>query len=65
MKNWKTTLCGLVVGFANLWANGFTIKAAVVSSLLTTLGLLSKDHNVTGGDVSQSETTTIVPTVQK
>lgn len=59
MKNWKTTLVGLLAGgtisidaFIN---QGFTIgwKQAVVGLAIALIGALAKDHNVTGGTKPQ------------
>lgn len=62
MKNYKTTLAGLVTGLPILIdalvtaynAGTFTGKTGIQLSLsigLVLLGVLSKDHNVTGGTV--------------
>lgn len=57
MKNWKTTVAGLGLAFANLFiaalTTGVTPKDAAVSAGLGLLGMLAKDHNVTGGEVRQ------------
>jgi hypothetical protein len=61
MKNWKTTLAGvlaLVVAVANAILNMLNGLPVDITSLLTTivagLGLIAaKDSNVTGGTVSQ------------
>jgi hypothetical protein len=53
MKNWKTTLAGLGVGFLNLYANGMSAKTAALSVGLAALGVFAKDANVTGGTVRQ------------
>lgn len=52
-KNWKTTVFGLGAGALNMFANGTNWKQVLLSVGLAGLGLLSKDHNVTGGDVHQ------------
>ena len=58
MKNWQTTLAGLLVGLTGSAAigwqkpdgsvNWFAVALAVASALL---GLVAKQHNVTGGTV--------------
>lgn len=61
MKNWKTTIAGLLAagstaGFGAYQAtmgtkgNGFIIAAAIFQAAL---GFLAKDSNVTGGSVQQ------------
>jgi hypothetical protein len=51
--SWKTSLLGIGLGFLNLVVNGMTAKQAGMSLGLAALGCLAKDHNVTGGTVSQ------------
>jgi hypothetical protein len=64
MKNWKTTLAGLTVGLPVAWdaivqaynAGAFTGKSGlqlVAAIGIVLLGLVSKDHNVTGGTKPQ------------
>lgn len=53
MRNWKTTLAGVLGAVLNLVANGTNWKAASVSVGLAAIGALAKDHNVTGGTVQQ------------
>lgn len=48
MKNWKTTLFGLASGALNMFANGTNWKQVLVSLGLAGLGLLAKDHDVSG-----------------
>lgn len=49
MKNWKTTLVGLAMGFINLLVagltSGITLKDAAISAAIATLGLLAKDFD--------------------
>jgi hypothetical protein len=62
MKNWQTTLAGLLVGLTGAtgvgWqkpdgsVNWIAIAIAVTSALL---GLVSKQHNVTGGTIPQTK----------
>lgn len=55
MKNWKTTVCGLVAAIA------LALQAADLTDWKTILGIVSvaaigyfaKDNNVTGGTVQQ------------
>ena len=58
MKNWKTTVSGIIAGLPQLitavtpmlpqkWANIFSGVGMVL------FALSAKDHNVTGGDVKQ------------
>ncbi len=64
MKNWKTTIAGLIAGvplaadalFTAYSQGAFTGKSgmqlfAAIGIIL--LGLISKDHNVTGGTTTQ------------
>ncbi len=53
MKNWKTTLFGLAAAALNLFANGTNWKQVLVALGLAGLGAVAKDHNVTGGTVTQ------------
>lgn len=48
MRNWKTTLIGVGLGFLHLWANGLQPKQAAVAIGMATLGALAKDYDVTG-----------------
>lgn len=48
MKNWKTSLAGLGAAMLNLFANGHGWKEILVSAGFAALGLVSKDHDVTG-----------------
>lgn len=67
MKNWKTTLAGLLAGLPVLGdalytayqAGAFTGKTGI--QLVTGIGMVlfgvwAKDHNVTGGTVVQNST---------
>lgn len=64
MKNWKTTIAGLVTGvpiaidalITAFQAGAFTGKSGVqlVAAIgIILLGLVTKDHDVTGGTVKQ------------
>jgi len=57
MKNWKTTVAGiLVAAIAGATALGYLTaeQAAEITGALTALGLIAAtDHNVTGGSVEQ------------
>ena len=59
MKNWKTTLCGLLLGGGisvdTIIEQGFTKgwKFALIGLAIALLGAFSKDSNVTGGTVKQ------------
>lgn len=63
MKNWKTTLLGALAGLAMLFGNAvqsrqsggapITIGNLLGPAMVTLLGLVSKDHNVTGGTTVQ------------
>ena len=60
MKNWKTTAIGIGFGAANLFASGaftqdgkFNWQAFLLSTGMAALGLVAKDHNVTGGTTQQ------------
>lgn len=43
MKNWKTTLLGLLAGFLQLYSGGMTAKAAAAGAALAALGIVAKD----------------------
>lgn len=58
MKNWKTTLIGLLTAILNavlpIVNNGqIQPRDIAVSAGIAALGYFSKDFNVTGGDVDQ------------
>lgn len=61
MKNWKTTLFGIIASLSVLLPNlgiGLTGKAQTVVGLLSGIGgvlfaYFAKDHDVTGGKVIQ------------
>lgn len=52
-KNWKTSLFGIGAAALNMFANGTNWKQVLFSLGVAGLGILSKDHNVTGGSVQQ------------
>lgn len=62
MKNWKTTLFGVIGGLATLFGPhlqggagpAVTIGNVVTAGALILLGLVAKDSNVTGGSVAQT-----------
>ena len=63
MKNWKTTLTGVGGGLlisisaliqANSAGGKINWSAVGVGAIIAVLGLVSKDHNVTGGTVDQT-----------
>jgi hypothetical protein len=54
MKNWKTSLVGILAGIGSLIAQmaqdgKIDIKTVILSAGAALLGLLAKDHDVTGG----------------
>lgn len=62
MKNWKTTLAGLFAALPQLVALiaplfGFTPPMEIVTGVsaigVAAIGVLAKDHNVTGGTIDQ------------
>jgi len=61
MKNWKTTLAGMLAAVANLLmplvmggqVSQISSRDLAVSAGLAALGYLAKDKNVTGGTVEQ------------
>lgn len=62
MKNWKTTLLGILGGLALMFgprlsgdktAPPITTSSFIQGALVAALGAVSKDHNVTGGTVEQ------------
>lgn len=62
MKNWKTTLFGVLGGLATLFGPhlsgqpgpAFTLGNVGSAAALILLGLVAKDANVTGGTVAQT-----------
>jgi len=52
-KNWQTTILGIVMAAAQLHQGGLTWGNAAIAALMAAFGLVAKDHNVTGGSVSQ------------
>lgn len=52
MKSWKTTLIGLGTSFGYLLlqglSSGIAPKDAALAAGIALLGIVSKDHNVTG-----------------
>lgn len=59
LTNWKTTVAGLGSGLGYLFFSGLhagmTPKDAIIAAALGLLGLLAKDHNVTGGTVPNAQ----------
>jgi hypothetical protein len=53
MKNWMTSLFGILAGAAGLFANGLGWKQVLVALATAALGLVAKDSNVTGGTINQ------------
>lgn len=57
MKNWKTTLFGILTGMGYMFlqaiSGGMKPKDAVLGVGIAVLGSLAKDSNVTGGTVKQ------------
>jgi hypothetical protein len=58
LKNWKTSLCGILIAIPQLlvavWPDCPKEVMGVVSSLAALVGFyIAKDKNVTGGTVSQ------------
>lgn len=54
MGNWKTTLAGIFAGGASLFStpvHGW--QQWLTAIMITAIGVLAKDHNVTGGSVQQ------------
>jgi len=51
-KNWKTTLVGFVMAFANLLAAGLTtgisFKDAAISAAIAAIGIVAKDYDTSG-----------------
>lgn len=59
MKNWKTTVIGVVGGGATIalayYESGhIAIRDIAIAFTLGALGALSKDWNVTGGTIDQT-----------
>lgn len=48
MRNWKTTLLGFVAAVLQLMAGGMTLKNAAAAAGVAALGLVAKDHDVSG-----------------
>ena len=62
MKNWQTTILGLLAGVTGTSLNGWTKPDGSINWLSIALGLLisllgavAKQHNVTGGTVAQTK----------
>jgi hypothetical protein len=57
MKNWKTTLFGVLTGFGYLvlqgLQQGLKPKDVLLGAGIAAMGLFAKDNNVTGGTVHQ------------
>lgn len=58
MKNWKTTVAGLVLSLLQFAPHFGHIGTMTIDQWLLAIGtfgagLVAKDHNVTGGTVSQ------------
>jgi hypothetical protein len=66
MKNWKTTITGIVGAVLNLAIpiiqagdlSQLTTQKFLISAFMLAIGILSKDFNITGGTVAQNEGTT-------
>lgn len=43
MKDWKTTLAGLLAGAAQLVASGMNWKAVLAASAVAAMGVVAKD----------------------
>lgn len=62
MKNWKTTIAGLIIGAVQLLqtfgviSSSSKLLAALGPIGVVILGYFAKDKNVTGGNVSQDGT---------
>ena len=48
MKNWKTSLIGVGLGAANMFANGTSWKQILFSVGFSALGIFAKDAGVSG-----------------
>jgi hypothetical protein len=63
MKNWKTTLCGVIAAAAQGVAVKFpeyaVIAEIVSAAAIGALGFCAKDKNVTGGTVPQTDGATV------
>lgn len=55
MKNWKTSLLGLIGGVAMALqgVQSHNWQDYLSAGAITALGLFAKDHNVTGGSTQQ------------
>ena len=59
MKNWKTTVAGLLAALPQLllalgiFPANSPIANLISAASLVVMGLVAKDHNVTGGDTPQ------------
>lgn len=45
MKNWKTTVAGIVLAVAHVAVNGVGWKQLLVAAAMAAVGALAKDHN--------------------
>ena len=48
LKNWQTSILGLVMAAVQLHQGGMTWGSAVLAALMAALGLAAKDGNKTG-----------------
>ena len=48
MRNWKTTVIGVIGGALSLYTGGMNGKSAMIAATLAALGAVSKDFNVSG-----------------
>lgn len=53
MKNWQTTLAGIIGGLGIAANAGFTRESIIQAATVIVLGFVAKDRNVTGGTRSQ------------
>lgn len=53
LKNWQTSLLGLVMAAAQLHQGGMSWGNAAIAALMALFGFAAKDTRVTGGSVSQ------------
>lgn len=58
MKNWKTTLIGVLLGVGTFLepiinTGHIDVAKTILGALMVALGIVAKDFNVTGGSVNQ------------
>lgn len=61
MRNWKTTVIGVIAAALQMYAGGMNLKSAAMAAGLAALGAVAKDHDVSG----PSKTRDVLSTVDR